>query len=169
MARVTSSKGIHLLKQFEGYSDKAYLDSAGIWTIGYGTIMVDGKRVTKGMTCTPEQAELWLREKMSLFENDINRLVKTKLTQNQFDALACFVYNVGSTNFANSTLLKHLNAKVPIVVARFTDWSKVTVIKDGKRVKKSVPGLVRRRKAEYDLFTTLDPAELQQGFGKLLI
>jgi lysozyme len=154
--RAFTQAAIDLIKQFEGYSDKAYMDSAGIWTIGYGTIRINGKPVTPGMTCTREEAEMWLGDKMVLFATDINRLVTRPLTQNQFDALVCFVYNVGTPNFGTSTLLKHLNSGQTIAPERFTDWNKITVIKNGKRIKKALPGLTRRRKAEYQLFMTPD-------------
>ncbi|MDV2441526.1 lysozyme [Acinetobacter gerneri] len=142
----TSNSGINLIKSFEGLRLKAYDDGVGVWTIGFGTIKYpNGVRVKKGDTCTETQAEQYLRNELIAFENAINRLVKVPLTQNQFDALVSFTYNLGETNLANSTLLKKLNAKdYKGTAAEFPRWNKA-----GGKV---LNGLVKRRKAEMELF-----------------
>lgn len=142
----TSSSGINLIKSFEGKRLKAYDDGVGVWTIGFGTIKYpNGVRVKKGDTCTEEQAETYLKNDLVKFENAINRLVKVLLTQNQFDALASFTYNLGETNLSTSTLLKKLNAKDYKGAAdQFERWNKA-----GGKV---MNGLTRRRKAEKELF-----------------
>ncbi|OCY91085.1 lysozyme, partial [Acinetobacter pittii] len=110
MSKTTSNAGLNLIKGFEGKRLNAYDDGVGVWTIGFGTIKYpNGVRVKKGDTCTEQQAETYLKNDLTKFEVAINKLVKVPLTQNQFDALASFTYNLGETNLANSTLLKKLN------------------------------------------------------------
>lgn len=142
----TSNSGINLIKGFEGLRLKAYDDGVGVWTIGYGTIRyLNGVRVKKGDTCTDAQAEQYLRNDLVTFENAINRLVKVSLTQNQFDALASFTYNLGEANLSSSTLLKKLNSKdYKGAAAEFLKWNKA-----GGKV---LGGLIKRRQAEMKLF-----------------
>ncbi|MEN8282388.1 lysozyme [Acinetobacter gerneri] len=142
----TSNSGINLIKSFEGLRLKSYDDGVGVWTIGYGTTKYsNGVKVQKGDTCTNAQAEQFLRNDLITFENAINRLVKVQLTQNQFDALASFTYNLGPTNLSNSTLLKKLNAKdYKSASTEFLRWNRA-----GGKV---LAGLVKRRQAEMELF-----------------
>ncbi|MGB9694012.1 MAG: lysozyme, partial [Fervidobacterium sp.] len=56
-----SQRGVDLVKEFEGFSSKAYQDVVGVWTIGYGTTKINGSPVRPDMTCTRDQAEEWLR------------------------------------------------------------------------------------------------------------
>ncbi len=141
----TSSQGIDLIKQFEGCELDAYLDAVGVPTIGYGTTLIGGKPVPMGLSITEQQAEEYLAFDLVKFEKAINNLVKVNLTQEMFDALVCFTYNLGVGAFGGSTLLKLLNngeyEKVP---AQFLRWSKAKG--------KVLPGLVRRRRAEAELF-----------------
>ncbi|WP_284085355.1 lysozyme [Acinetobacter nosocomialis] len=141
-----SAIGINLIKSFEGLRLKAYDDGVGVWTIGYGTIKYpNGVRVKTGDSCTSQQAEDYLRNDLSAFESAVNRLVKAKLTQNQFDALVSFTYNLGETNLSKSTLLKKLNAgDYQGAADQFLVWNKA-----GGKVMK---GLVRRREVERALF-----------------
>ena len=143
-----SKKGIDLIKEFEGIRLNAYDDGIGVWTIGIGTIRYpNGVRVKHGDKITIEQAEQYLKHDLDSFENIINTKVKVPLTQNQFDALASLVYNIGATNFSNSTLLKKLNAKDYAGAAdQFLRWNRA-----GGKV---MNGLVRRREAERKLFLT---------------
>ncbi|HDI1575870.1 lysozyme [Acinetobacter baumannii] len=146
MSKVTSSEGLNLIKGFEGKRLTSYDDGVGVWTIGYGTIKYpNGVRVKKGDTCTERQAETYLKNDLNRFEVAINKLVKVPLSQNQFDALASFTYNLGETNLANSTLLKKLNkGDYQGAADQFLVWNKA-----GGKVMK---GLVRRREAERALF-----------------
>lgn len=90
----------------------AYLDSVGVWTIGVGHIgTVNGKAITSGMIITPGKSTGLLLSDLALVEAAINSNVKVPLTQNQYDALYSFVFNIGRTAFVNSTLLKKLNEK----------------------------------------------------------
>jgi lysozyme len=139
----TGSKGIDLIKHFEGCELEAYKCPAGVWTIGYGHI----KGVKEGMTITEVQAEEMLKSELNEYEGYINNLVTAELNQNQFDAMVSWVYNLGGGNLKASTLLKVLNegdyAGVPAQMMR---WNKA-----GGKV---LEGLTRRRQAEADLFAT---------------
>ena len=134
------------IRGHEGLRLVAYLDSVGVWTIGYGDT---GPDVVKGLTITKVQAEERLRKRLREFEGYVNRAVKVKLTQNQFDALVSLVYNIGPTNFNASTLLRKLNASDYVGAAdQFLVWNKGRV--DGKLV--VINGLTNRRHEERELF-----------------
>jgi len=139
--RVTSSEGVALIKKFEGCELEAYQCSADVWTLGYGHT----SDVSEGDTCTAEEAESMLAEDLQEFEGYVNDLVHVDLTQNQFDALVAWTYNLGPTNLKDSTLLKRLNESnyedAPHQIRR---WNRA-----GGKV---LDGLVRRREAEALLF-----------------
>lgn len=146
MKKTINKIGLKLIAQFEGCYLQAYLCPANVWTIGIGTtIYPNGVKVKKGDKCTLEQAHEYLAHDMIEFEKTVNDSVKVPLSQNQFDALVSLTYNIGSTAFKNSTLLKKLNAKDFTGAAdQFLRWNK-----GGGKVLK---GLVRRREAERALF-----------------
>lgn len=137
----TGAKGIELIKHFEGFESKAYLDIVGVLTIGYGTT----KGVSKGMVITESQGEDFLKRDLAYFEDKVKKLVKVDLTQNQFDALIAWTYNLGEGNLASSTMLQKINSsKFSEVPAQMMRWNKA----GGKEV----AGLTRRRWAEAQLF-----------------
>lgn len=140
----TSQVGINLIKEFEGFRTNAYPDPAtggAPWTIGYGTT----KGVKKGMVVTQAQAEALLREDVKAFEEAVRKAVKVPLTQNQFDALVSFTYNVGPSNMSSSTLIKLVNLKeYKSAAEQFLRWNKAAG--------KVMAGLTRRRQAERKLF-----------------
>ena len=130
------------IKIAEGLRLKAYLDTGGVWTIGYGHT---GPEVVKGLTITMEQAEALLTEDLRTAEDHVNSAVKVKLTQNQFDALVSFVYNIGGGAFKESTLLRLLNAgDYEGAANQLPRW-----VKDNGRL---IDGLVNRRREERELF-----------------
>jgi lysozyme len=139
--RVTSSEGIALIKKFEGCELEAYQCSANVWTLGYGHTA----GVSEGDTCTEEDAETMLAEDLREFENYVNDLVTSDLSQNEFDALVAWTYNLGPGALRESTLLRRLNdgdyEDVPYQIKR---WNRA-----GGEV---LPGLTRRREAEALLF-----------------
>ncbi|MEQ1105211.1 MULTISPECIES: lysozyme [Acinetobacter] len=141
-----SNNGLNLIKQFEGLRLNAYDDGVGVWTIGYGTIKYpNGVRVKRGDKITQAQADQYIANDVATFERAVNMLVNVPLNQNQFDALVSFTYNLGATNLSASTLLKKLNSKdYKGAAAEFPKWNKA-----GGKV---MTGLVRRRKAEMELF-----------------
>ncbi len=133
-----------IIKMFEGLRLKAYQDSVGIWTIGYGTT---GSFVIPGMQISVEQAEKYLQDSLVTIEDEIKTLVKVPLNDNQLAALESFVYNLGIGAFAKSTLLKLLNkGEYADAAVQFGFW-----VHAGSKI---LPGLVKRREAERKLFLT---------------
>lgn len=147
-----SPSGLAFLIRNEGLRTKAYKDSAGIWTIGYGTIRIAGVDVREGQTCTKEQAADYLFADCKVFVAALNRMITCDLTQNQVNALVDFMYNVGGGGFSSSTIRKNLNNKLPVTEDLFTRWNKVR----DPVTKALVPvaGLTARRKREFQLFTS---------------
>lgn len=144
-----SENGVALIKRFEGCSLTAYPDpgtGGDPWTIGFGwTGSVNGRPVRPGMTIDMATADRLLKTGLVSFENDVLKIVRVKLNQNQFDALVSLAYNVGSRVLSTSTLLKKLNAGDYAGAAdQFLRWNK-----SGSKV---MPGLTRRREAERELF-----------------
>lgn len=137
-----SDNGIKLIKNFEGCRLQAYKCPAGVWTIGYGHT---GQEVKENMKITQEQAEKYLKTDLIVHCNNVLKSVTVPLTQNQFDALVSFEYNVGYYALRGSTLLKLLNQKnYKGASEQFKRW-----VYAGKKV---LPGLVKRRNAEKELF-----------------
>ncbi len=137
--------GLDLLRGFEYLELIAYPDPGSKdgkpWTIGWGHT----RGVKEGDTCTKEQADVWLEEDVEAAADTVNRLVKTKLKQHQFDALVCFVYNIGEPQFLTSTMLRMLKlGDLAGAATQFKRWNK----NDGKVMR----GLTRRRLAEEHLF-----------------
>ncbi|EMU6896033.1 lysozyme [Serratia bockelmannii] len=141
-----SKRGIELIKQFEGLELRAYQDSVGVWTIGYGwTQPVDGKKIVRGMVIDQVTADRLLKCGVVQFEQSVNQLVKVKITQGQFDALVSFTYNLGLRSLSTSTLLQKLNAGDKQGAANeFGRWVNAGGVK--------LKGLVTRRAAERELF-----------------
>lgn len=138
---IISEKGLELIKSFESLELKAYLCSAKKWTIGYGHT----RCVKQNDRISHEQANCFLMQDLYQVERSINRLVKVKLNQNQFDALCSLVFNIGVAAFNQSTLLAKLNAGDYVGAAeQFKRWNRAGNI--------ILAGLIRRRQAEEDLF-----------------
>ena len=134
---------IDLIKKFEGLKLESYKCPAGLWTIGYGnTQWENGFRVLENQVIDIQRAEKLLM----FWVNKYAERIDLKVNQNQFDALVSFAYNVGITNFNNSTLKKKVIANPNDATIRdeFMKW----VSSRGKQL----PGLVKRRKAEANLY-----------------
>jgi lysozyme len=144
-----SANGIALTKSFESCRLAAYPDpgSGGQpWTCGWGST---GPDVHQGTVWTQAQADARLAEDLACAAQAVNGLARVVLTQNQFDALCDFTYNVGAGNFRSSTLLRLLNAgDIQGAADQFGKW-----IVAGSQI---MPGLVRRRAAERALFLKPD-------------
>jgi lysozyme len=99
---------VRKLKELEGLRLDAYLDKAGVWTIGYGHT----KGVKPGDRITPEESEQLLREDLDFFSPSVLKLVRRPMTQGQFDALVCFAFNCGTSDkgLGGSKLLTLFNA-----------------------------------------------------------
>jgi lysozyme len=159
---ITNAAGLSLIRQAEGLRLRAYPDpgtGGDPWTIGIGTTRYpDGRKVRRGDTCTPQQADEYLAHDLQGFERDVAAMVTVPLTSNQFSALVSFAYNVGNA-LRSSTLLRVLNAgDYPGAANQFLRWNRAA-----GRV---LPGLVRRRAAERDLFLSADSAP-QHAVGLL--
>ena len=138
-----SNKGLALIKKFEGFRDKAYQDVVGVWTIGYGSIKIKGRKVLPTDTVTEHEAEQLIEQELA--QDVYPYLYGLGLNQNQFDALCSFIYNLGATNFNKSTLKKKLLAEDYVGASfEFIKWNKA----GGKVLR----GLDNRRKDEKALF-----------------
>jgi lysozyme len=143
-----NSSGYLLITEFEGFSAKPYLCSAKIPTIGYGsTYYSDGKRVTMlDKEITKHQALEIFKTIADRFASKVSKLVTSPLNQNQFNALVSLAYNIGTGNFASSTILKKVNKNHndTSIALEFKKWNKVN--------KKEVSGLTRRRINEANIY-----------------
>jgi len=139
----TSQKGLDLIKKFEGFSDKEYVCPAGKINIGYGHVVLPTDDFPS--IITKREAELILKKDLESRESSLNKFLKVKLTQNQFDALMSLIYNIGIANFHKSTLLKFVNERLfDKVPDQFRRWR----FSNGKVLK----GLVTRREEEIKLW-----------------
>lgn len=140
-----SQNGLELIKHFEGCELEAYKCAAGVWTIGYGHI----KTAEEGMVISQSYADELLEGEIVEYEDYVNTAVTAPLSQDQFDALVSWTFNLGNGNLNASTMLKVLNRgeyeEVPNQMKR---WNKA-----GGKV---LEGLIRRREAEANLFEGKD-------------
>lgn len=144
-----SENGLNLIKQFEGLRLRAYLDAVNIPTIGYGaTFYPGGEKVKMGDAISLAVANKLLEFHVNLFAKGVEKLLPT-VSQNQFDALVSFAYNVGLGALQNSTLLKRIkeNRYHPDISKQFAQWNKA-----GGR---ELTGLTKRRQLEADLYYTV--------------
>ena len=148
-----SENGLKLIQEFENFEAKPYLDSARVWTIGYGsTYYPNGKPVTgRDKPITREYAETIQRNVIATdFEPVINELLEKEIasgfiTQNMYDAIISLAYNIGVNGFKKSSVLRLLKQGDKENAGNaFLLWNKA----GGKVLK----GLVNRRKKERELF-----------------
>jgi len=140
---------IDLVKEFEGLRTTAYKDSAGVWTIGYGTTGRAGVGIdpVEGMEITEAEAEYYLQKGLEKFSTEITGAITQPINENEFGAFVSLAYNIGSGAFKRSTALRKFNAGDKQGAANaMLMWNKA-----GGRV---LNGLVRRREAERALFLT---------------
>lgn len=149
----TSEVGISLIKRFEGFRSSPYRCPNDVPTIGYGTtIYPDGRPVRLcDADIKEKEAVVFLKSDVSRFEAQVSKLVTSQLSQNQFDALVSFAYNLGGGALKRSTLLKKVNINPcdPSIRTEFEKW----VNAGGKKLK----GLVLRREAEAELYFSHAP------------
>lgn len=143
-----SEEGLNLIKRFEGLRLKPYKCPSGVPTIGYGnTFYENGKKVSMNDAPINEnRATELLKNSLINFERYVDSYCVDTITQNQFDALVSFCFNLGPANLKSSTLLKKVNANPndETIRTEFLKWTKA----GGKTLK----GLVTRRTAEADLY-----------------
>lgn len=138
---MTSTRGIELIKQFEGLKLTAYRDPVGIWSIGYGHT----KGVKEGDTITREEAERYLRDDLATAEHAVSIYDSVyHWNQNEFDALVSFAYNIGAGGIRQVTGAGSRD-KETIAQKMLLYYNA-----GGKKLE----GLVRRRQAEHDIFVT---------------
>jgi lysozyme len=137
-----------IIAKFEGLRLRAYKDSGGIWTIGYGTTInpETGLPIKQGDVITKAKALEWLKITTANVQARVKELIKRPVTDNQLAALTSLAYNIGLGAFTRSTLLRKLNAgeQPSTIAAEFLRWNKVS--------SREVPGLTKRRKSEAELF-----------------
>lgn len=145
-----SQEGIDFIKSFEGVRLRSYADAGGTFTIGWGsTRYVTGKPVGYNETITLEAANVLLYTKLNDNDVRIAELVKVPLSQNEWDAVADFEYNLGDGALAGSTFLRILNTGDFLGAApHLLAWDEVTV----NGTKHVSPDLLKRRQAEMQLF-----------------
>ena len=140
-----SEQGTKFLQQEEGCKLKAYRDSAGVPTIGYGnTYYEDGTKVKIGDEITQERADALFNGVLKEYEQAVNVALLEVPKQNEFDALVSLAYNIGAAAFKRSTLVKYINSGVSDYKIRqqFLAW----------RYSAGEPILLGRRKREADLY-----------------
>lgn len=149
----TSKAGLDLIKRWEGCRLKAYQDSVGVWTIGWGLTSAAGIiPVTAGLTITQRQADDYLVQALAKYEAGVTRAITRQPTQSQFDALVSLCYNIGPGAFAGSTVVRRFNAgDIKGAADAFLMWNKA----GGKELK----GLTNRRQDERTLFLSAAPAK----------
>ncbi|WP_134706978.1 lysozyme [Rahnella sp. CJA17(1/100)] len=142
-----SQNGLGLIEKFEGLRLNEYRDQANRLTIGYGHLILPNEAFPHGIT--QAKAIALLRNDVGISEKGVNKLVTVELTQNQFDALVSFTYNLGVGSLESSHLLKYLNeGQFQQAAGEFLNWDKVGDLPDH--------GLLVRREAERDLFMDSD-------------
>ena len=140
--RRIDENGLAMLKKIEGLSLTAYEDGNG-FSIGYGHFMKPGEPDT----ITKQQAERYLQQDIKWAEFAVWKHVDVKVTQNQFNALVSFVYNVGETQFRKSTMLRLLNeGDIKGALKQFPRWNK----SQGE----VLDGLIARRETEMEMFVS---------------
>jgi lysozyme len=147
MDRKVSDEGLEFIKDKEGVALEVYLDPVGIPTVGVGHVLTrEERKIWKvGMKADQEQVVDWLREDVRKAEDGVNSWVTVALSQEGFDALVSFVFNVGVDAFKRSTLLKRINqGRILDAAAEFERW----VFSKNRKL----PGLVTRRSEEKNLF-----------------
>lgn len=145
-----SPNGEAFIKAWEALRLVPYLDQAGKWTVGWGHLMAESE--PKNESITLDRAKELFRQDIAPVVDTINRCVRRQLSQQQFDALVAFVYNIGIPAFmTKATLLRLLNehAEDDELEPWWKAWNKVTI---GKKLQVS-NGLVNRRAAEWLIWT----------------
>jgi lysozyme len=141
------NKGIPIIRKYEGLYLKAYICPSGLATIGFGaTFYENGTRVQIGDKITRDRADQLLFFQVKLFADEVRRIVKSNINENQLGALTSFCFNVGGGAFSKSTLAKkaNINPNDPTIRNEFMRWTR-----GGGKV---LPGLVKRREEEANLY-----------------
>lgn len=134
-----------LIRRCEGCRLEAYQDSKGLWTIGVGSILVDGLPVRPGMTITQERADALLESELASKSRAVDAAITQPMTDGQRAAMISLAYNIGVSAFRASTLVRKFNASDAAgAAAEFPKW-----VYAGGHI---IQGLVNRRKLERAVF-----------------
>jgi len=142
----TSEVGIQLIQKFEGCKLKPYLCPAGLWTVGYGHVIGNGKEAPEKQLYTQEEVDELLRTDLRRFERGVLRYCTVHLSQSQFDALVSFSFNLGLGVLQRSTLRQK-------ILRQDGEAASKEILKYNKSGGQVLKGLTRRREAEYRMFT----------------
>lgn len=139
----TSEEGLDLIKEFEGFVPHVYICAGGYPTIGYGHVVKKGESFPQEIS---EDMAVWLLSRdVAWAERAVLRHIGVELSQNEFDALVSFTFNLGGGALQSSTLRRRVNkGQKQRASHEFKRW----VWAGGRRLK----GLMRRRKAESLMF-----------------
>lgn len=142
-----SDKGLNFIKRFEGVRNRPYRCSAGLWTVGVGHLIGDGKSLPESWnrTFTKEEIDALLIRDISRFERGVRMYIKVPLRQSEFDALCSFSFNLGLGTLQRSTLRQKINRYDKEGAAK-------EILKYCRAGGKIIKGLQRRREAEYQMF-----------------
>ena len=143
----TGTRGLELIKRFEGFQPQIYRDAVGLPTIGYGHLLKPGEAEIFAAGISETAAEALLLSDIRIAEDAVARCIEADLTEAQFDALVSFTFNMGSGALARSQLASKINAgDHKGAPDEFKRW----VYAGGRRLR----GLVRRRRAEAALYVS---------------
>jgi lysozyme len=142
-----SVEGLNLIKRFEGVRNRPYRCSAGLWTVGVGHLIGDGKLLPESWnrTFTEEEINALLVRDLSRFERGVGMYIKVPLRQHEYDALCSFAFNLGLGTLQRSTLRQKINRNDKEGAAK-------EILKYCRAGGKIIKGLQKRREAEYQMF-----------------
>ena len=152
-----SENGLKLIKKFEGCRLTAYQDAVGVWTIGYGTTNADkaitGTTICQGLCISQETADEWLRQSIGRkYAPKVDKYDRYQWTQNEFDALVSFAYNIGSIDGLTAQ-----GSRTRVEIAYM-------ILAYNKAGGKVLNGLTKRRQEERALFLTPVQAAVKSGW-----
>jgi len=143
--RHITQEGLDLICRFEGFSANIYICPAGYPTIGYGHVVKKYEMEKFKAGIYEDTAMVLLKTDVQIAEQAVLLFIKVPLTDNQFNALVSFTYNLGSGALQRSTLRHKVNAEDHHDVPdEFKKW-----VWGGSR---KLPGLIKRRAAEANLY-----------------
>jgi lysozyme len=142
-----SAEGINLIKRFEGVRNRPYRCSAGLYTVGVGHLIGDGKSLPKdwNRVFSEEEINALLIRDLNRFERGVRMYIKVPLRQSEFDALCSFSFNLGLGTLQRSTLRQKINRNDKEGAAK-------EILRYCRAGGKIIKGLQRRREAEYKMF-----------------
>jgi lysozyme len=142
-----SQRAIDMLKHHEGVRCKPYRDCVGLWTVGVGHLIGDGKSLPKeyNRTFSMEEVDALLRKDLARFERGVSKFCPVPLKQGEFDSLVSFSFNLGLGVLQRSTLRQK-------ILRGDKKGAAEEILKYNKAGGKIVKGLVTRRNDEYQLF-----------------